>query len=1286
MGDDLRQYSYKLVLGAKINETDNRGELTLIQSTVSISIGGRACSICLNGVKFTRKIYEPGLIEAEVIIEKQASATALPALDTVKELFIKRQTKLIIIKESTPETIAENYYVYQVNPVLVSNNGKTSLSVKLTIYSLDKLMTINKGSNVFIAKKLAEEILKPVSKDFGFTDDMLQADIGYLKHLIYFSGIQIEEMIQPYLVQYNESFYDFMVRTANRCGEFLYFEEGKLTLGIKSVFNSINAYESVTLQEFSDFGTDINSYARDAVKDDENIKGFNADSIDKDISGYPADAFPISESYNAELTHDDLIFPMKKDNFTSFDNELGINYKNMLVNVAKKVTSNTSGYCGIPEIIRSLGTNIASSALNAVKTNNKTNQKGQKDYIDIFEKDSLQTNGTTSVQFATVLKDGWPTLDFYCNIRRHEEEQHKKMVCIDMGQTYKSVKLGESISIKGVDGTYIVTQIELRSNDPWERNYSKFEGDSRSDIYTGAQSQIIWAIPVYTDADNTDADNQEIIFPPVAPVPIIRKSGPQTAFVTDSADPKKQGRVRIAYPWQADSSGKHQELLKAQDDLAKAEQDLKNAIENLKKLKEKGMDTKAAENTVKEANTAVENAKDDVENKAKPWKKQLGKMGSPWIRVVSPMATDGGGAYFLPNPGDEVLVNYDNDNIERPYVVGSVYSKNLNEPNSGHGGAITLQSPNGQFITLSSAGGSKFLESIAPILKPISTIEGPKNDDGSKKAEGPKEAFSKIDKEIGGGITMSDTFGMFKIDMSSHGRKIDIESPFGKVGISAFTGITVNAPNGDIKISGKNVTIEAGNNLTLKSGTNVNYNDFSLGETIKNMVKDTVNEGIEMVANLGDAGMVAGVKIVDCALIRCVVDTFLKPIEGTLCIKSNNYLMLEAGKGKAEVPLERYSASWQDYKKAEKDGDKQIFYSKTTAYAKRLDEKLNNFCSSYKKAKEKAFLWKSNYNLVVKSIVLDANVSNLQDIRTDAFKLADGAFVKYDANNLGQETVKSSESFKAGNLKPKPASGYKIPGKGAITTIKDAQDLARNAAEGYAEAIYNLQRIVQSVQTVITDDVVKAVNKAVLGTTEDDHTKWIDDIFKTEAAALLKKLHDDWEALYGSRANGPTDRFLSEADSKASDDPFTDTKLEKRMAMARMLRKLYLAAENFNGKEFGKYIHLADKAKTDPSEEYVKKDWDEIAALGNKEYSIIKLIDFLTDVLNIQKTWKPLIDVNAPMLGWAQKVWNDKSGQIIFSNKKGTTYALSGEEIEKFEYRKEHNIKSLKDTLLKFGE
>ena len=43
----------------------------------------------------------------------------------------------------------------------------------------------------------------------------------------------------------------------------------------------------------------------------------------------------------------------------------------------------------------------------------------------------------------------------------------------------------------------------------------------------------------------------------------------------------------------------------------------------------------------------------------------------------------------------------------------------------------------------------------------------------------------------------------------------------GDIGLSAYSGISISAPNGDVKITGKNVTIKAGNNLSISSGGNI---------------------------------------------------------------------------------------------------------------------------------------------------------------------------------------------------------------------------------------------------------------------------------------------------------------------------------------------------------------------------------------------------------------------------------------------------------------------------------
>ena len=62
-------YVYKLSLGANIEDKSKGSEtLDIPQNSKSITIDEKRCTICLNGVKYTRKIYEPGLIEAEVTL------------------------------------------------------------------------------------------------------------------------------------------------------------------------------------------------------------------------------------------------------------------------------------------------------------------------------------------------------------------------------------------------------------------------------------------------------------------------------------------------------------------------------------------------------------------------------------------------------------------------------------------------------------------------------------------------------------------------------------------------------------------------------------------------------------------------------------------------------------------------------------------------------------------------------------------------------------------------------------------------------------------------------------------------------------------------------------------------------------------------------------------------------------------------------------------------------------------------------------------------------------------
>lgn len=95
------------------------------------------------------------------------------------------------------------------------------------------------------------------------------------------------------------------------------------------------------------------------------------------------------------------------------------------------------------------------------------------------------------------------------------------------------------------------------------------------------------------------------------------KSGVQRAVVVDNKDDKGWGRVKVQFLWQAT-------------------------------MDEVDVDSNKPKNTI-----------------------------SPWIRVVQPYAGKGVGCYIIPEIGDEVLIGFEHDNVEKPYVIGVLY----------HGGA-----------------------------------------------------------------------------------------------------------------------------------------------------------------------------------------------------------------------------------------------------------------------------------------------------------------------------------------------------------------------------------------------------------------------------------------------------------------------------------------------------------------------------------------------------------------------------------------------------------------------
>lgn len=60
-------------------------------------------------------------------------------------------------------------------------------------------------------------------------------------------------------------------------------------------------------------------------------------------------------------------------------------------------------------------------------------------------------------------------------------------------------------------------------------------------------------------------------------------------------------------------------------------------------------------------------------------------MKTPWLRIAVPYSGQGKGFYFIPEIGEEVMVGFEMNNAERPYIIGTFFNGgNGNLTRNGH--------------------------------------------------------------------------------------------------------------------------------------------------------------------------------------------------------------------------------------------------------------------------------------------------------------------------------------------------------------------------------------------------------------------------------------------------------------------------------------------------------------------------------------------------------------------------------------------------------------------------
>ena len=821
--------------------------------------------VTLTKLEYKKKVYEPcqilanlqvGVVQERTDVKTHVTTTYTNGTKNVEEktdegdfkpVEMIDSEKINLLKGASVELeidntkVAQNYFVYKVRSSYSTVSGKTSLFVELTIFSRDKLMTLDKYSRAYTARKLYTDILSDEAKKFSCVEvanhmQLLKYQDSSTK------ATSRDELRIPYLVQYNESFYQFMVRSANRFGEFLFFEDGQLNLGMQpSEKNYYKRNDKGEIEKKDGADIIIDWATEPNAVQNRYYESVVSEGISVEERGYSylnhtpeyEDAYASSGGrYNPdptsanEWTDQDL----EKNKYIEFEEALLEEVKCMVIeSIFKGLESQTLG-----EAITTISMEMSKKIYDIHRNNQDYNNVLDEANYDLIENED-QKSDENYKQFVTYkgssnlssnLKNMFDESGlnnffdlFYQFIRKKEKEVGEQAVWLDFGNYYRPIKLGDKLRVANKD--YVAISVE-----------GSYEN--------GQEHLLVSAIPVFSIAE-TESSPQTVTtaydpwttscpFPPALPDIIIREARPQVAFVAENLDPGTLGRIRVRYPWQ--------------------------------------------------------DAEGDM---------------SPWIRVTLPLATDGGAVNFTPNVGDEVMVGYVHGNIEHPYGMGYLTAPFVNErwknaiPLDQYGGVHGIKVKTGHHLTFSDGANGACL--VASTLGPLNFAKSfwPTGAVGAWPMGDEKSA------DFGGGFELSDRYGFYKITGSTDDRNITIESPVGTVNLNAFQGISIEAPNGEIEIKGKNVSIEASNRLNIKSGENIEKKLW-YQNSVKDVFKAAFVPELEAARDTVVSKTVG--EFFDMSFLRCVVEWFLVPVNGTLNIKSSTFVTIEAGEGKTEVPAD----------------------------------------------------------------------------------------------------------------------------------------------------------------------------------------------------------------------------------------------------------------------------------------------------------------------------------------------------------------------------------------------
>ena len=478
----------------------------------------------IEGFSMEKQMYQPVEVTVDIAIAKSKKSGWEPiSRSQIETIFKFREVSLNLMNPNgidVDEEIFNGFYVHEVIPEYLPDG----MIVRLKIFSLDKMLTLKQTSRAFVGKKLGDGILKNEVAKYGLPYDKT-ARLGYntdfMKRLKYKNAAdkKMVEHIFPYLVQYNESFYDMLARTTNRWGEFMYYEDGKLQIGYDDDQNAIKEIKNYHKITYSN--QDTSDTLLEQVKDG----NYEAEAAyDKNIYDNPVQKSPI-------LVRGEL------GKFNGQGDKYAMKKLASFFNTDKNIVS------WIVNTLIDDGVSVLQSTSKIGQTNDTHNEKyfpgkgtdeqyGKYTFTLYDEKKESKDafNEFTEITSQYADKDEIYDAKRYGTTFDLEQKAGRNMAFIDFDTTWPGLKLGQIINVNGE--LFIVVDVSAAYKDNQLTFQVKASGANQYEI---------------------DGKKYCDFYPAVIPTGHVRYSGPQMATIKDTSDPASNHRVRVVFPWQGDA-------------------------------------------------------------------------------------------------------------------------------------------------------------------------------------------------------------------------------------------------------------------------------------------------------------------------------------------------------------------------------------------------------------------------------------------------------------------------------------------------------------------------------------------------------------------------------------------------------------------------------------------------------------------------------------------------------------------------------------------------------------